>query len=113
MEMRSGLAGGGEPRPGVLVAREAAHPRESGRVGLVASSPGAELVRADDYGAREKVRQLVMDTFERIVIYMRGLEPDGRKGRIIDVQLLSRTGQHRLIQIDRCSGEWVSSEDWN
>lgn len=73
----------------------------------------AELVRADDYGAREKVRQLVMDTFERIVIYMRGLEPDGRKGRLIDVQLLSRTGQHRLIQIDRRSGEWVSSEDWD
>ena len=73
----------------------------------------AKLVRADDYGAREKVRQLVMDTFERIVIYMRGLEPDSRKGRLIDVQLLSRTGQHRLIQIDRRSGEWVSSEDWD
>ena len=73
----------------------------------------AELVRADDYGAREKVRQLVMDTFERIVIYMRGLEPDGRKGQFIDVQLLSRTGQQRLIQIDRRSGEWVSSEDWD
>ena len=73
----------------------------------------AELVRADDYGAREKVRQLVMDTFERIVIYMRGLEPDGRNGQLIDVQLLSRTGQHRLIQIDRRSGEWVSSEDWD
>ena len=73
----------------------------------------AQLVGTDDYGAREKVRQLVMDTFERIVIYMRGLEPDGRKGQFIDVQLLSRTGQQRLIQIDRRSGEWVSSEDWD
>lgn len=73
----------------------------------------SELVRIDDYTAREKVRQLVMDTFERIVIYMRGLEPDGRKGQFIDVQLLSRTGQQRLIQIDRRSGEWVSSEDWD
>lgn len=73
----------------------------------------SELVCTDDYTAREKVRQLVMDTFERIVIYMRGLEPDGRKGQFIDVQLLSRTGQQRLIQIDRRSGEWVSSEDWD
>ena len=73
----------------------------------------SELVCSDDYAAREKVRQLVMDTFERIVIYMRGLDPDGRKGQFIDVQLLSRTGQHRLIQINRRSGEWVSSEDWD
>ena len=73
----------------------------------------SELVCTDDYTAREKVRQLVMDTFERIVIYMRGLDPDGRNGQFIDVQLLSRTGQHRLIQINRRSGEWVSSEDWD
>ena len=72
----------------------------------------SELVCTDDYTAREKVRQLVMDTFERIVIYMRGVDPDDRKGQFIDVQLLSRTGQHRLIQIDRRSGNWVSSEDW-
>lgn len=72
----------------------------------------SELVCTDDYTAREKIRQLVMDTFERIVIYMRGVDPDDRKGQFIDVQLLSRTGQHRLIQIDRRSGNWVSSEDW-
>lgn len=72
----------------------------------------SELVCTDDYTAREKVRQLVMDTFERIVIYMRGVDPDDRKGQFIDVQLLSRTGQHRLIQINRRSGNWVSSEDW-
>lgn len=72
----------------------------------------SELVKAGDYDAREKVRQLVMDTFERIVIFMRGVDPDDRKGRSIDVQLLSRTGQHRLIQIDRRTGEWVASEDW-
>ena len=72
----------------------------------------SELVCTDDYTAREKVRQLVMDTFERIVIYMRGVDPDDRKGQFIDVQLLSRTGQHRLIQINRRSGDWVSSEDW-
>jgi DNA invertase Pin-like site-specific DNA recombinase len=72
----------------------------------------ATQVLAGDYSAREKVRQLVMDTFERIVIYMRGMNAQDRKGLAIDVQLLSRTGQHRLIQIDRRTGEWVASEDW-
>jgi DNA invertase Pin-like site-specific DNA recombinase len=72
----------------------------------------ATQVLAGDYSAREKVRQLVMDTFERIVIYMRGMSAQDRKGQAIDVQLLSRTGQHRLIQIDRRTGEWVASEDW-
>ncbi|WP_240350588.1 recombinase family protein [Pseudomonas viridiflava] len=66
-----------------------------------------------DTDAREQIRQLVMDTFDRIVIYMRGLNPDGRNGQEIDVQLLSRTGQHRLIQISRRSGAWVASEDWD
>lgn len=66
-----------------------------------------------DIDAREQVRQLMMDTFDRIVIYMRGLNPDGRSGKVIDVQLLSRTGQHRLIQISRRTGAWVASEDWD
>lgn len=72
----------------------------------------AAQVRADDYAAREKVRQLIMDTFDRIVIYMRGMSAKDREGQEIDVQLLSRTGQHRLIQINRRSGDWVASEDW-
>lgn len=73
----------------------------------------AALVNAGDYGAREKVRQLVMDTFQRIVVYMRGMGDEDRKSKFIDVQLLSRTGQHRLLQISRRSGEWVASEDWD
>lgn len=72
----------------------------------------AAQVFAGDFGAREQVRQLIMDTFERIVIFMRGMNAEDRQGQAIDVQLLSRTGQHRLIQIDRRTGEWVASEDW-
>lgn len=68
-------------------------------------------VEAMDYAAREQVRQLVMDTFERIVIYMRGMNAD-RANRNIDVLLLSRAGQRRLLRIDRRSGEWLASEDW-
>lgn len=72
----------------------------------------AAEVEAGDYSAREKVRQLVMDTFNRIVIYMRGMQTDGRNGPFIDVQLFSRSGQHRLLRINRKSGAWVASEDW-
>jgi hypothetical protein len=72
----------------------------------------ASQVFAGDYSAREQVRQLIMDTFQRIVIYMRGMSAQDREGHAIDVQLLSRAGQHRLIQIDRRNGDWVASEDW-
>lgn len=65
-----------------------------------------------DYDAREKVRQLVMDTFERIVIYMRGIGSSDRKSSVIDVQLISRTGQNRVLQINRRTGAWLASEDW-
>jgi DNA invertase Pin-like site-specific DNA recombinase len=70
-------------------------------------------VEAGDYGARESVRQLVMDTFSRIVIFMRGVDATDREGQFIDVQLLSRTGQHRLLRIHRKTGDWVASEDWD
>ncbi|TVT90799.1 recombinase family protein [Pseudomonas sp. RGB] len=72
----------------------------------------AAEVEEGDYSAREKVRQLVMDTFNRIVIYMRGMQTDGRNGPFIDVQLFSRSGQHRLLRINRKNGAWVASEDW-
>lgn len=72
----------------------------------------AAQVEEGDHGAREQVRQLVMDTFERIVIYMRGVGATDRSSRAIDVQLFSRTGQHRVIQINRRTGAWEASEDW-
>ncbi|WP_116826624.1 recombinase family protein [Pseudomonas syringae] len=73
----------------------------------------ADLVRSGDYSAREKVRQLVMDTFQRIVVFMRGMSAEDRSGKFIDVQLLSRTGQQRLLQINRKTGAWAASEDWD
>lgn len=72
----------------------------------------AAQVAEGDYSAREKVRQLVMDTFNRIVIYMRGIDTEVGDGKFVDVQLFSRTGQHRLLRIDRKKGDWVASEDW-
>lgn len=73
----------------------------------------AAQVDAGDHAAREQVRQLVMDTFERIVIFMRGVGATNRSSRTIDLQLLSRTGQHRVLQINRSTGAWVASEDWS
>lgn len=70
-------------------------------------------VEAGDHDAREQVRQLVMDTFERIVIYMRGVGASDRSSRTIDVQLFSRTGQLRVLQINRKTGAWIASEDWD
>jgi len=71
----------------------------------------ASKVEANDYAAREQVRQLVMDTFERIVIYMRGIGEEGRQGKSIDVMLVPKAGRPLLLRVDRRSGAWVSSED--
>lgn len=67
-------------------------------------------VEALDTEARDQVRQLVMDTFERIVVYMRGLE-GGRSNPYIDVLLISKAGQRRLLRVNRRSGEWGASEE--
>lgn len=67
-------------------------------------------VEARDYDARMKARKLVADTFERIVIYHRGVEPDGRAGKDIDVLLVARGGQTRLVRIDRKTGVWRAAE---
>ena len=70
----------------------------------------ASQVEAGDYAAREQVRQLVMDTFERIVVYMRGIGDEGRKSKNIDVMLVPKAGRPLLLRVDRRSGVWVSSE---
>ena len=64
-------------------------------------------IAADDIYSpeREQVRQLVLDTFSRIVIYMRGLVPD-RKARSINMLLVSRTGQQIWLEVDRRTGAW-------
>lgn len=63
--------------------------------------------------AREQARQLVMDTFERIVVYMRGVVPEGRRSKYIDVLLVSRAGQSRWLRVGRRTGAWSAGGDWN
>lgn len=67
-----------------------------------------------DYDARMQVRQLVADTFERIVIYHRGIEPAsaGVEGNI-DLVLMARGGATRMLRIDRKSGAWVAEEQYS
>lgn len=64
-----------------------------------------------DTEARDQVRQLVMDTFRQIAVYMRGVMPDGRNGEQIDLLLISKTGQRRYLSVDRRSGEWKAGDD--
>jgi DNA invertase Pin-like site-specific DNA recombinase len=72
----------------------------------------AALVEQGDYAAREQVRQLMLDTFERLVIYMRGIAPDDRKGNAIDLLMVPRSGAPRLLRVDRRTGEWCAGEEF-
>lgn len=60
--------------------------------------------------AREQLRQLVLDTFSRIVVYMRGLVPDA-KSTTLAVVLVSRSGQRVMLEVDRRSGAWKARLD--
>ena len=67
-------------------------------------------VEAQNHDARLQTRQLVADTFERIVIYHRGVRPtpEGEKGPM-DMMLLAKGGTARLLRIDR-DGKLIMSE---
>ncbi len=68
-----------------------------------------EGVHNQEVEAREKVRQLMMDTFEKIVVYIRGVVPEGRK--YIDVLLIAKSGQRRWMRIERRTGIWAAGSD--
>lgn len=71
----------------------------------------AELVEAQDVEARLQARQLVADTFERIVIYHRGIRPpaDDHKGPM-DMMLVAKGGNGRVLRLSR-AGDLVDAED--
>ncbi len=86
-----------------------------------APTPAAAAVWAElavgvadlDVDVRMRARQLIADTFERIVIYHRGRVPGPAQKRTgtIDIVLIAKRGATRLLQIDRQSGEWKAGED--
>lgn len=65
-----------------------------------------------DYDARMQVRQLVRDTFDRIVIYHRGAYPDA-DGAHIDLVILAIGGGSRMLRIARQTGAWVAQENFS
>lgn len=70
-----------------------------------------EGVRGLDYEARLMARQLIRDTFERIVIYSHGLRPARGTPEAL-LLLKSKAGVTRLLTIDRRSGEWRATDDF-
>lgn len=70
-------------------------------------------VEALDTDARLQARQLVADTFGRIVIYHRGVVPGpGREwGGVIHMMLVTKRGGSRLLEIDRRTGALRVAED--
>ncbi|WP_186247391.1 recombinase family protein [Burkholderia gladioli] len=68
---------------------------------------GVEIL---DYDARMQARQLVADTFSRIVVYQSGFYPETDDG-LIGLMLVAKRGCTRLLHIDRRSGEWLSADD--
>ena len=67
-------------------------------------------VEALDYTARMQARQLVADTFERLVVYRHGRRPTATPEGVIEVVLVARGGTARLLRIDR-AGAWHAGED--
>ncbi|WFF83420.1 recombinase family protein [Delftia tsuruhatensis] len=69
-------------------------------------------VEAQEIEPRLQARQLVADTFERIVVYARGVNPDptaSERDYKIDLVLIARGGIARLLTVDR-NGGWVAGE---
>jgi len=71
----------------------------------------ASGVEAQQVEPRDKMRQLMLDTFERIVIYMRGVVPEGRGAKYIDVLLISKAGQRRWLRVEKKTGSWAAAID--
>lgn len=63
-----------------------------------------------DYDARMRVRQMIAETFERIVIYHQGITPDANAPHI-DLLLIAKGGTPRRLQIDRKTGDWIAQAD--
>lgn len=59
-----------------------------------------------DRDARIKARQLVADTFEKLVIYWRGIRPDETPKGLMDVALVAKGGTSRLLRINQ-AGDWT------
>lgn len=69
----------------------------------------AEGVEAQDEDARLRARQLVADTFERILVYHRGVVPPDTPPGVIDLLLIAKGGVARPIRLDK-TGRVLAAE---
>ena len=72
----------------------------------------ADGVEAQDTDARIQARQLVADTFERIVIYHASTRPAESDERVMDMILHAKGGRARLLRLDR-KGALLAHEDFD
>ncbi len=70
----------------------------------------AEAALALDYDARMAVRQLVSETFERIVLYHRGMSLDAEPAPV-DLLLIAKGAGTRLLRIHRKTGAFIVQGD--
>lgn len=64
-----------------------------------------------DYDARTQARQLVADTFNRIVVYRKGFELADSEDSSIGLLLIAKHGNTRMLRIDRRTGAWKAADD--
>ncbi|WP_284186366.1 recombinase family protein [Zoogloea oryzae] len=64
----------------------------------------AERALGMDHDARLQIRNMVADTFERIVILHAGADPYANGPKPITIQLISKTGAGRVLNIHRKTG---------
>lgn len=67
----------------------------------------ADGVEAQDYDARMRARQLVKDTFSKIVVWWKGAVPNETPDKAVDLLLVAKGGEGRVIRVDR-HGNWVA-----
>jgi DNA invertase Pin-like site-specific DNA recombinase len=63
-------------------------------------------VEAQEYEPRVRARQLVADTFQKIVVYWKGLDPQAVENQPISVALVAKGGVVRTLDID-AAGNWA------
>ena len=66
-----------------------------------------------DPDVRMTARKLVTDTFERIAIFVHGVNKAPARTAPIDVVLLTRTGNTRMLRINRRTGELIDASDFS
>lgn len=68
-------------------------------------------VKRQESDARLQARQLIADTFARLVVYHRGVAQRENDDTVLDLVLVPHGGHSRVLRIDRKTGAWRAMED--